>query len=508
MLLTVWQHAFFPCAFALWLKAMEDGEVCSDGDLDDGRIAPDLEHMRHDGFLFLQPPRSHPHRLDVKLNAHWWLIHSVTHERVKLQPPQGTWELCIDNDGFATLYDSVAKVELDCCDLLTKHLVSSNQRTHIMEKGRGVVMLSERQLKYKEVELKVAVGPTRATHSIPGFVVLHALQHGMRFCWSCILLYKVLCLRVYKGVASKWSYEMWEAWAGYMKEFGLHGQLIQSTRHGLILDEIFTDGYAPFPAMSTLALLHMLCRWTACPPKRGGMRVAINRDAALVLFASLVKEAIGPRPVFIEIDAGLFKDTQSKWPLKPCNPNLVLGIQHATVDLAPWRECVSAPLRCPEGLLTWWEKCDLEAHGSSISLVSLLKRSIEECPDLFCQLLTQTACRVEEGIFLALTPTKGFVAPPIGCKYCTILDTMDNPDTLNAHLLRHVYSGVEASRRFGNVSLTSDKASVCGLSLDAGCIGTPDNLVSVAVPQAFVFNVDVLFFFCFVVDGMVDWWTG
>lgn len=66
------------------------------------------------------------------------------------------------------------------------------------------------------------------------------------------------------------------------------------------------------------------------------------------------------------------------------------------------------------------------------------------------------------------------------------MSCIGEPDALNSMLLRHVLAGVQASDAFSSLSLASDKASVCGLTLDAGAFVFPDNSCSVAVPQVLV----------------------
>ena len=88
-------------------------------------LASETDHAKHEGFCFFAAPRVHPHINDTMLGEHWWLIHYVTHEKVKFQAPSGTWLLTFDNGGFATFRDDAADVELDCCDLFKRHLLTS-----------------------------------------------------------------------------------------------------------------------------------------------------------------------------------------------------------------------------------------------------------------------------------------------------------------------------------------------------------------------------------------------
>lgn len=75
--------------------------------------------------------------------------------------------------------------------------------------------------------------------------------------------------------------------------------------------------------------------------------------------------------------------------------------------------------------------------------------------------------------------------------YETLLDSIDDPNALNSSLLKHVLAGRRASERSWSISLASDKAAVCGLSLDFGAFVTPNNVCSIAVPQAVLWGFGV-----------------
>ena len=78
------------------------------------------------------------------------------------------------------------------------------------------------------------------------------------------------------------------------------------------------------------------------------------------------------------------------------------------------------------------------------------------------------------------------IKPPIKASFLALDDCLDNNAALSQGLLKHVMTGVSVAPRYSSVSLVSDKASVCGLSLDAGGLFWPNNQATVAVPQAVV----------------------
>ena len=68
-------------------------------------------------------------------------------------------------------------------------------------------------------------------------------------------------------------------------------------------------------------------------------------------------------------------------------------------------------------------------------------------------------------------------------KHDSLYDCIGRPDILNHRLLQYVLAGVRTSEGYTTLSLCSDKASVCGLTLDAGAFVWPGNECSVAAPQ-------------------------
>ena len=215
------------------------------------------------------------------------------------------------------------------------------------------------------------------------------------------------------------------------------------------------------------------------------MRKPENREAASILLQALLQECLsGGRPVEVEIDCEQPQSQKSRWPLKPLRPSLVLPVHDGRLDLSSWKAAIDDPLVCQDTLLDWYKACGLGDEGDDMLLAGLLKRSLTDCPQLHCQLLTQVASKCEQGIYLAMSPSDKVPSPPIGCWFAAVLDTMDCPNKLNNHLLRHVYGGVEAIRRFLNIGPCNDKASVCGVTLDKGCFIMPNNMCSIAVPQA------------------------
>ena len=277
---------------------------------------------------------------------------------------------------------------------------------------------------------------------------------------------------------------MAESWTKRLALFCIKGHIFRSARVGIQEQLSSTDGFAPFPCFSTLALLHLFCRWASCTPQHGGLRKADNRAAANIMLEAFLRESMSGRQVELELDCSDPDSQLSSWPLKPRSPSLILKVGGGMVDLCPWKACVEDGTTCPGPVIQWYKDVGLAGEGGELQLASLLKRSLSDCPQLHCQLITQVAAKVEQGIYLSLCPSDKWPSPRIACSFATVLDTMDSPNKLNNHLLRHVYAGVEASRAFLNIGLCNDKASVSGVTLDAGGFVLPNNQCDIAFPQA------------------------
>ena len=143
----LWRACIFPIVCSPVLEVMSGDVMNSAGGAGSADVPASQEgqpqHVKHEGYVFLQGPRSDPARQGALLGEHWWLLHSVTHQKVRLPAPVDIWQLTIDNDGFATLYDAGADAELDACDLFKRHLVKQDGELHIMDPTCGNAKLAE-----------------------------------------------------------------------------------------------------------------------------------------------------------------------------------------------------------------------------------------------------------------------------------------------------------------------------------------------------------------------------
>ena len=121
-----------------------------------------------------------------------------------------------------------------------------------------------------------------------------------------------------------------------------------------------------------------------------------------------------------------------------------------------------------------------------IPICSFLKRALIGCKALFSHALYQTAKAIEGALYTVLHSQNDKIKPPIKASFLSLDDCLDINAALSQGLLKHVMTGVSVTPRYSSVSLASDKASVCGLSLDAGGLFWPNNQAAVAVPQAVV----------------------
>lgn len=219
-----------------------------------------------------------------------------------------------------------------------------------------------------------------------------------------------------------------------------------------------------------------------------GLRVQAIRDAAESVLDAMLECTFGKTKKSLEFV--FIGSVQVWWPAGPPKLDLVLECVVGRVQLAPFRTMMLALGAKGRVAERWWRALDLKYCGESVCLSKLLRKSIHEksLAPFASQLVFQAAIWVEKCIRATLISTRPELRKGALRAECeNLLGAIDDPNSLNRHLLKSVLCGVRIPEGFSSLPLSSDKASVCGLSLDAGIFCWPDNRACVAVPQvAFV----------------------
>ena len=146
---------------------------------------------------------------------------------------------------------------------------------------------------------------------------------------------------------------------------------------------------------------------------------------------------------------------------------------------------VDEPGRCHPIALQWWRECGFGTLGDEVDLHIFMSRPIRERGSRYLagQLVAQIGHLVDVSIMRSLHGKGAGHGVALTASFVSVLDCIEDPLALGSCLLRHVDGGVRHSREHNTVTLINDKASVCGLTLDAGALVWPSNRCAIAVTQ-------------------------
>lgn len=134
----------------------------------------------------------------------WYWVDSVTMEKKVLPTPVGNWLMEIDEHGFAAVVDDESGDIVLAEEFLRRSLARdpSGER-HVIEKLPGdkekVWSLFDRQTQLRNLEVKVHVGPTAASHSLAAALLTWPRFGGFRFLWRCSSA-ALWCLRLLEWI--------------------------------------------------------------------------------------------------------------------------------------------------------------------------------------------------------------------------------------------------------------------------------------------------------------------
>ena len=270
-----------------------------------------------------------------------------------------------------------------------------------------------------------------------------------------------------------------------MAALGFTGQVLYSNQTVVKeSDAAQPDAFLPGTSLSTLALVEELARWCCLPAHQGGLRSQECKEAANAVLSAFCKESLTNRAFMMKLS--FVDDGSCTWPLDVPEGDVQLSVHDGRVSVDAWAKLVSAPATCDPIALKWWKNMGFVEGQTVIPICSFLKRALIGCKALFSHALYQTAKAIEGALYTVLHSQNDKIKPPIKASFLSLFDCLDNNGALSQGLLKHVMTGVAVTPRYSSVSLASDKASVCGLSLDAGGLFWPNNQAAVAVPQAVV----------------------
>lgn len=339
------------------------------------------------------------------------------------------------------------------------------------------------------LRIVVYVGPTASPHEW-GAVAMAWPRQMIRIFWSCIDLYKFACMSSYKRVPSKWVYNQHSSWQATFKSLGFsEDHFLQSSqaREGF---EAETDARKCLnhPSSSTLGLLVMLTRFVGCSAQKGGLRYVVSRQAVAALLHGVLASARRAKDLTMTIS---IQDSWAPaWPCTEPTPSVALHLElteQLEVDMGPLRSCQQHPL-VGGAARGWVRLLRLDCRPDAVCKFALndlllLVVAIEGLQALASQLFWYTAKWVEVCVWQSLRRGAGSNDRIIKASYLDVAAVLKSPNGLGSTLLRHVVSGIEATRGRTHLSVVVDTANVGGIQLNVGVFVLGDNRARMACPQ-------------------------
>ena len=448
--------------------------------------APNVEALT----CHLAPHASSVH-LDSAPDGTWVLTNDATLERTSLGP--GPWQLMFDADGFGCAVQTETGREVLIEDVMKKKLfVADTDKTLWVRQAMGNAVqtwsLTERMRRYRSGG---ASWPYGLTHTATfKFCVVEFPRGGCRIYWNLVELYRQCGLNTFKGVPSKWVWTTMASWKQALADLGFHQAFLLSPSAEKIETALTsTTHFLPFSATSTLGLCFLFVRFLHESPQRGGLRDNEQRGSAKSLFVGFLKAICsGHDDSTWSIPVVMNYTWAPAWPRPDTHaPDLRLQVTpEGVVDLTEWRIAVAPLARHSHHPLRRWF-CLVEGFGPTCHILDLLcaaghAKSQARAGPLFSQLLQRVSGRAESLLQRVIKMSES--RPSLGAWFDDLESSLSTSRDVDIMLIRHVMSAQRAIGDDQHIGITTDKASVKGLSLMNSVIIRTNNDAAVCPPQA------------------------
>lgn len=307
-------------------------------------------------------------------------------------------------------------------------------------------------------------------------------------------------MKTYKGVVSRWVNEISHSAGKFCTECAGQVHIVLS-KHGNVSagtmsNMAFCDRCLPPVACSTAGLFLTLMKFAYFARAKGGLACPAARTTASIFLGSLVDFAIGGKAC----SATIFLDQKwtSRWPRPPdrMQPDVVVAIS-------------------PQGFLDLDDLASAAQNFGRRSTAASWVRSLRAC-------LGADACRRQVHVWELLEHSAGtHIVQPFLAQTCVFLVVRAEArflelahechkaerlidgfafrfmsgaeavsEQMDLKLAQYVLSGAEEGARAWRMThcltISTDKASVCGLPIQNVLLSYPTNLGVVAVPQAVI----------------------
>lgn len=211
------------------------------------------------------------------------------------------------------------------------------------------------------------------------------------------------------------------------------------------------------------------------------MRDQKARRASLEFFEAMLYAVTADGCFQLEI--AFVEDWTVHWPRPPfVATNVILQVDSAgRFSLAPWVEAVQVAIGPESRCGAMWLRCLQQTLGEA-TLGGLLSTSASapKLRGLYLQLIWQVGLQLQAAFRLSLS---GKTVVGLSASYWHLADVLEQPHQLDRHLARYLMASRQACAGVQNLSICTDKSTVCGLTLQNSAVILPNNTAVICPPQ-------------------------
>lgn len=186
---------------------------------------------------------------------------------------------------------------------------------------------------YENMRVQLKVGPTLAAQHLEA-LRLRRRRSGFCIYFSMIAIYNVCSFSMYKGVASRWVWEVLPATERFLNECCADQVLRAMPYLAKENNAKDHDRFAPWNCVSSLGLVALLARWSGAGGRGGGLANPGSRSAAGTLLQSVCDSVL--RGTTVELTMLMDDDFQWRWPRPPAGGDAIkLVVKDSSQDGGP-----------------------------------------------------------------------------------------------------------------------------------------------------------------------------
>ena len=440
--------------------------------------------------------------LDRVADDEWILTETATHFKRRLHG--SVWILEVDGahaclaefDGEGEEPTNVFAVEEELPTLLCMEEDDPTKLflvTRAAPERHRVQCFSEARSSYNEADVHVNLTGSRAELCLKAFAFRRARAGCLHVYFGALSLYKALGLTSNKGVPSKWAYSKKEHFRSFMNDY-FEGDHVVSSKHmnhslAFVVEQGQECMCLPEVSLSSCSLLRTLLLWSSAIPTLGGLRRHEDRENAAILYAALVRDAIASERTH-EHKVYATREWRSRWPRTDAGVHR--GVPKVTFTFPGTRPNTFTIDALPSdaGIAMGLEKV-LEAIRSTSDVgemrfdAFMKAASAEPSLSVIVAQLSLWLARRLEKTFARLDLARESRPSRLKTRFEVIGGrVVPGSYGMEESLLQYTRAAVEHSRHHNILCLSTDKATVATKAIQNTVFCWPDNVASIACPQA------------------------